>query len=72
MQELADDHRAFDVANICLLDPVMRRADLCRQPDFREPESGILEVADTPILIPLNELFAKLDLSGFSKPIIAI
>jgi Uma2 family endonuclease len=61
MQERVDDYRAFGVTNIWLLDPVKRRAYLCMQGDFREPEAEVLEVAGTPIRIPLNELFADLD-----------
>jgi hypothetical protein len=40
---------------------VKLRAYVCQHGDFREPESAILEVADTPIRIPLSELFADLD-----------
>jgi Uma2 family endonuclease len=61
MQERVDDYRAFGVPNIWLLDPVKRRAYLCTQGDFREPEAEVLEVAGTPIRIPLSELFADLD-----------
>ena len=61
MQERVDDYRAFGVANIWLLDPVKRRAYVCKHGDFREPEGEILEVADTAIRITLSELFADLD-----------
>jgi len=61
MQDRLDDYRVFGVANIWLLDPVKRRAYPCMQGDFREPEGGILEVANTPIRLALNELFADLD-----------
>ena len=61
MQDRVDDYRAFGVPNIWLLDPVKRRAYLCMHGDFREPETEVLEVADTPIRIPLGELFADLD-----------
>ncbi len=61
MQDRVDDYRTFGVPNIWLLDPVKRRAYLCMYGDFREPEGEILEVAHTPIRVPLSELFADLD-----------
>jgi Uma2 family endonuclease len=61
MQDRVDDYRAFGVPNIWLLDPVKRRAYLCTQGDFREPDGEMLEVAGTPIRVPLSELFADLD-----------
>lgn len=60
MQDRVDDYRAFGVPNMWLLDPVKRRAYLCMHGDFREPEAQVLEVAGTPIRIPLGELFADL------------
>jgi hypothetical protein len=38
-----------------------RRAYLCTQGDFREPDGEALEVAGTPIRVPSSELFAELD-----------
>jgi Uma2 family endonuclease len=61
MQERVDDYLAFGVPNIWVLDPVKRRAYVCMHGDFREPEGEALEIALTPIRIPLRELFAELD-----------
>lgn len=61
MQERVDDYRTFGVANIWVLDPVKRRAYVCSEGDFREPEGAALQVADSNIRISLSELFADLD-----------
>jgi Uma2 family endonuclease len=61
MQERVDDYRAFGVPNIWILDPVKRRAYVCMLGDFREPGNQVLEVANSPIRIPLAELFSDLD-----------
>ena len=61
MQDRVDDYTAFGVANIWIIDPVKRRAYVCTNHDFCEPTGGVLEVANSPILIPLDELFADLD-----------
>ena len=61
MQERIDDYRAFGVANVWVLDPVKRRAYVCTQGDFREPERDMLEIHSSPIRIPLAELFSDLD-----------
>jgi Uma2 family endonuclease len=61
MQERVDDYRAFGVPNIWILDPAKRRAYVCMLGDFREPSAQVLEVANSPIRIPLAELFSDLD-----------
>ena len=61
MQDRVDDDVAFGVPNIWVLNPVKRRAHVCSFRDFREPENGILEVANSPIGISLADLFADLD-----------
>jgi len=61
MQERVDDYRTFGVPNIWVLDPVKRRAYICTLGDFREPKDPILEVALSPIRVPLTEIFADLD-----------
>ncbi len=61
MQDRVDDYLAFGVQNIWVLDPVKRRAYVCMHGDFREPESEILEIALSPIRIPLKDLFSDLD-----------
>lgn len=43
------------------LDPSLRRAYVCTRTGLQQPEDGILEVATSPIRIPLAELFACLD-----------
>lgn len=61
MQDRIDDYRAFGIPNIWLLEPVKRRAYICTQGDFREPQDEALEIAGTPIRIPLRDLFSDLD-----------
>jgi Uma2 family endonuclease len=61
MQERVDDYRAFGVLHIWVLDPVKRRAYICRHGDFREPEGGILDVPLTRIRISLDDPFADLN-----------
>jgi Uma2 family endonuclease len=61
MQERVDDYRAFGVPNIWVLDPVKRRAYVCTHGDFREPEGETLEIALSPVRIPLQDLFSDLD-----------
>jgi Uma2 family endonuclease len=61
MQERIDDYRAFGIPNTWVLDPVKRRAYICTQGDFREPETGTLVVPGSPISIPTRDLFSDLD-----------
>jgi Uma2 family endonuclease len=61
LQDRIDDYRAFGVPNIWVLDPAKQRAYICNHGDFREPEDGVLAIANSPIRIPLNDLFADLD-----------
>lgn len=61
VEDRVDDYLAFGVPNIWILDPEKRRAYVCTRGSFREPEGGILEVPDSPIRIPLQDLFADLD-----------
>jgi Uma2 family endonuclease len=61
MQDRVDDFLAFGVPNIWILDPMKQRAYVCSRGVFREPEDGILEVANSPIRIPLADLFDDLD-----------
>ena len=61
MQERVDDYRSIGVQNIWILDPAKRRAYVCMQGDFREPSSDVLEIPNSPIRVPLREIFAELD-----------
>ena len=61
MQDRIDDYRSFGVPNIWVLDPVKRRAYVCMHGDFREPQGEVLEVALSPIRVPLRDLFSDLD-----------
>jgi len=61
MQDRVDDYLNFGVPNIWILDPAVRRAWVCSRGKFQEPENGVLEVPNSPIRIPLDELFADLD-----------
>jgi Uma2 family endonuclease len=61
VEDRVDDYLAFGVRNVWILDPEKRRAYVCARGSFREPEGGILEVPDSPIRIPLQDLFADPD-----------
>jgi Uma2 family endonuclease len=61
LEDRVDDYIAFGVENIWVLDPVKRRAYVCTKGSFKEPDEGILVVPDSPIQIPLKDLFADLD-----------
>jgi len=61
LEDKVDDYLALGVGNIWVLDPEKRRAYVCTKGSFKEPENGILMVPDSPIQIPLNDLFADLD-----------
>jgi Uma2 family endonuclease len=61
IEDKIDDYLAFGVGNIWVLDPVKRRAYVCTKGTFQEPAEGILAAPDSPIRIPLKDLFADLD-----------
>jgi Uma2 family endonuclease len=61
MQERVDEYLNFGVPNVWILDPVLRKAYVCTQLGFLEPEGGVLQVAGTTIQAPLAEVFAELD-----------
>jgi Uma2 family endonuclease len=61
LEDRVDDYIAFGVENIWVLDPVKRRAFVCTKGSFKEPADGVLVVPDSPIQIPLKDLFADLD-----------
>jgi len=59
--ERVDEYLKFGVPNVWILDPVLRKAYVCRQNGFLEPEGGILQAAGSAIRLPLAEIFAALD-----------
>src|ERR1017187_1889638 len=61
MQERVDEYLNFGVPNVWILDPVLRKAYVCTQNGFLEPEGGILQAAGSAIRVPLAEVFAELD-----------
>jgi Uma2 family endonuclease len=61
MRERVDDYLLFGVAHVWILDPAARRAYVCTQTAFQEPQNGELGVAGTPIRIALSDLFSQLD-----------
>jgi Uma2 family endonuclease len=61
MRERVDDYLRFGVQHIWILDPATRRAYVCTQTAFQEPESGELIVPGTPIRIALSDLFAQMN-----------
>jgi len=57
MRERVDDYLNFGVQHVWILDPASKRAYVCSQTGFQEPEQGTLVVSNTPICLVLNELF---------------
>lgn len=61
MQERVDEYLRFGVSNVWILDPVLRKAYVCTQTGFQEPEGGVLQAPGSPVRMPLAEVFAELD-----------
>ncbi|MEO8661535.1 MAG: Uma2 family endonuclease [Bryobacteraceae bacterium] len=62
MQERVDDYLRFGVADVWILDPVLRRAYVCTAIGLQEPAGGVLQARSAAnVRIPLPELFAELD-----------
>ena len=61
IEDRVDDYIAFGVPNVWIIDPAKQRAYVCTKGSFIEPEDGILAIPDSPIQIPLKDLFADLD-----------
>jgi Uma2 family endonuclease len=61
MQERVDEYLNFGVPDVWILDPVSRKAYVCTQSGFQEPDGCILQSARSPIRVPLAEVFAELD-----------
>jgi Uma2 family endonuclease len=57
MRERVDDYLNFGVKHVWILDPASKRAYVCSQTGFQEPEQRILVVPNTPIRLVLSELF---------------
>ena len=54
MRERVDDYLNFGVQHVWILDPAARRAYVCSQTGFQEPEAGVLTVPGTPIRLVLE------------------
>jgi Uma2 family endonuclease len=61
MRERVDDYLAFGVRHVWIIDPATRRAYVCSQTGFQEPETGVLTVPNTAIHLPLQELFDQVE-----------
>jgi Uma2 family endonuclease len=57
--ERVTDYLDFGAANVWIIDPGTRRAWVADRSGFQE--RAVLEVANSPIRLPLAELFAELD-----------
>jgi Uma2 family endonuclease len=57
--ERVTDYLDFGVANVWIIDPATRRAWVADRSGFQE--RAVLEVASSPIRLPLAELFAELE-----------
>ncbi len=58
-QQRLDDYRAMGVANVWVIDPMRRKAFDCSQGGWQPTER--LAVANSPVEIPLDSLWKKLD-----------
>jgi len=58
-QERLDDYRAMGVANIWVIDPMRRKAYDCSQGGWQPVDK--LVIANSPVEIPLDPLWKKLD-----------
>jgi Uma2 family endonuclease len=61
IQDRIDDYLAFGVPNIWVFEPTKPQAWVCTKHGLMVPEDGVLTVHDSPIVIPLQDLFADLD-----------
>ncbi|MGA2741020.1 MAG: Uma2 family endonuclease [Bryobacteraceae bacterium] len=61
LQERVGEYLKFGVPNVWILDPVLRKAYVCSQTGFQEPDGGMLRVEGSAIHVPLAEVFAELD-----------
>jgi Uma2 family endonuclease len=61
LQQRVDEYLDFGVPNVWILDPVLRKGYVCTHSGFLEPESGLLQVTESSIHLPLTEIFAQLD-----------
>ena len=60
MEERIADYLSFGIANVWVLDPKSRRAWTI-MPEGRREVTTVLEVAGSPIAVPLEELFRELE-----------
>jgi Uma2 family endonuclease len=60
MRERVDDYLNLGVKHVWILDPASKRAYVCSQTGFQEPEHGTLVVPNTPIRLVLSELFDQI------------
>jgi Uma2 family endonuclease len=60
MEERIDDYLKFGIPNVWVLEPATRRAWVIRG-DGRRELTTTLQVADSPIAVPLDELFQELE-----------
>ncbi len=58
MQERIEDYRSLGVANIWILDPGTRRGYDCRPSGWLD--AAEFAIPDTPIRLPLSEIFTKI------------
>ncbi|MGB6134320.1 MAG: Uma2 family endonuclease [Acidobacteriaceae bacterium] len=63
MRERVDDYFALGTEHVWIVDPELRKAYVCSQRGFQEPDGGILTIPGTPIRVVLSELFAELDIA---------
>jgi Uma2 family endonuclease len=61
LEERVTDYLDFGVAHIWIIDPGPQKAWAATRGKFEEPEAGVLRIPDSPLCLPLAELFAEAD-----------
>jgi Uma2 family endonuclease len=61
IRERVDDYLNFGVKNVWILDPLRRDALIADQSGYHAPQGDELAISETPIYLPLKQIFAELD-----------
>jgi Uma2 family endonuclease len=61
IRDKVDDYLSFGVENVWILDPSRKDALIADRTGYHTPAVDVLTVKDTPIHLPLAQIFAELD-----------
>jgi len=61
MRERVNDYLDFGTENVWILDPATREAFICSRSGFISLVSGEIKVPETPVYLPLSEIFRALN-----------